>query len=136
MPFSNEVAERLLFLCVLFYKVCLQRIAFEVTKLIHGEEETIKAQETARNLFKNKHICTENMPTETVTLGEQVHILDLLASLSIIKSKSEARRLIEQGGIEIQNEKKVNVNEILDLRNGEELLVKKGKKTFVKILVK
>lgn len=60
----------------------------------------------------------------------------LLASLSIIKSKSEARRLIEQGGIEIQNEKKVNVNEILDLRNGEELLVKKGKKTFVKILVK
>lgn len=76
------------------------------------------------------------MPTETVNLGGQVHILDLLASLSIIKSKSEARRLIEQGGIEIQNEKKVNVNEILDLRNGEELLVKKGKKTFVKILVK
>lgn len=74
--------------------------------------------------------------TETVNLGGQVHILDLLASLSIIKSKSEARRLIEQGGIEIQNEKKVNVNEILDLRNGEELLVKKGKKTFVKILVK
>ncbi len=45
----------------LFYKVCLQRIAFEVTKLIHGEEEAIKAQETARNLFENKHICTENM---------------------------------------------------------------------------
>ena len=135
MPFSNEVAERLLFLCVLFYKVSLQRIAFEVTKLIHGEE-AIKAQETVRNLFENKHTGTENLPTKTVTLGEQVHILDLLASLSIIKSKSEARRLIEQGGIEIQNEKKVNVNEILDLRNGEELLVKKGKKTFVKILVK
>ena len=60
----------------------------------------------------------------------------LLASLSIIKSKSEARRLIEQGGIEIQNEKKVDINEILDLRNKKELLVKKGKKTFVKILVK
>lgn len=69
-------------------------------------------------------------------LGRSSTYLDLLASLSIIKSKSEARRLIEQGGIEIQNEKKLNANEILDLRNGEELLVKKGKKTFVKILVK
>lgn len=50
-------------------------MAFEVTKLIHGEEEAIKAQETARNLFENKHICTENMPTETVNLGGQVHFV-------------------------------------------------------------
>ena len=45
-------------------------MAFEVTKLIHGEEEAIKAQETAKNLFENKHTGTENLPTKTVTLGE------------------------------------------------------------------
>ena len=62
--------------------------------------------------------------------------LELLVQLSIISSKGDARRLIEQGGIVINNEKKININEILDLNVNKELIVKKGKKTFVKVIVK
>ena len=109
-------------------------MAFEVTKLVHGEEEALKAQETAKNLFENRNINTENMPTENIACVDKINILDLLAKLSIIKSKSEAKRLIEQGGIEIDNIKKTNINEIIDLTNKKEIIVKKGKKTFVKVV--
>ena len=109
-------------------------MAFEVTKLVHGEEEALKAQETAKNLFENRSINTENMPTENIACVDKINILDLLAKLSIIKSKSEAKRLIEQGGIEIDNIKKTNINEIIDLTNKKEIIVKKGKKTFVKVV--
>ena len=64
-----------------------------------------------------------------------INILDFLSNLSIIKSKSEARRLIEQGGIEIDNIRKNNINEILILNKSQELIVKKGKKTFVKVII-
>lgn len=110
-------------------------MAFEVTKLVHGEEEAIIAQETAQNLFVNGNINTENMPTENILNVGKINILDFLNSLSIISSKSEARRLIEQGGIIINNEKKNNVNEVVDLVNTKEFVVKKGKKTFVKVIV-
>ena len=109
-------------------------MAFEVTKLVHGEEEALKAQETAKNLFENRNINTENMPTENIACVDKINILDLLAKLSVIKSKSEAKRLIEQGGIEIDNIKKTNINEIIDLTNKKEIIVKKGKKTFVKVV--
>lgn len=65
-----------------------------------------------------------------------INILDLLSKLAIIISKGEARRLIEQGGIVINNDKKTNINEILDLNVNKKLIVKKGKKTFVKVIVK
>lgn len=110
-------------------------MAFEVTKLVHGEAEAIKAQQTAHNLFENGNINTANMPTETIKSTEEIGVLDFLNNLSIISSKSEARRLIEQGGIVINNEKKNNVNEILNLKGINELIVKKGKKTFVKVVV-
>ena len=110
-------------------------MAFEVTKLVHGEEEALRAQETAKNLFESGNINTENMPTETIENIDKINILDFLSRLSIIKSKSEARRLIEQGGIEIDNTKKTNIDEIMDLTNKKEIIVKKGKKTFVKVLV-
>lgn len=111
-------------------------MAFEVTKLVHGEEEALKAQQTAQNLFEHGKINTENMPTETINAVGNISILDLLSKLSIIKSKSEARRLIEQGGIEIDHQKKSDFNETITLNKGQELVVKKGKKTFVKIKIK
>ncbi len=112
-----------------------KRMAFEVTKLVHGQEEALKAQQAAISLFENKN-TTDNMPTETISLTGEVSIIDFLSSLSIIKSKSEARRLIEQGGIIIDNEKKTDLNEILNLNNKKEFIVKKGKKTFVKVQIK
>ncbi len=104
-------------------------MAFKVTELVHGTDETTKAQETSTNLFSSGN-ATE-MPTEEISCEQQINIIDFLSKLSIIKSKSEARRLIEQGGIIIDNEKKTDVNEILELKS--EQIVKKGKKTFVKV---
>jgi len=108
-------------------------MAYEVTKLVHGTEEADKALETAKNLFESGNIFDENMPTETIENVGEISILDLLSKLSIIKSKSEARRLIEQGGIMIDNEKKTDFNEVINLTGKTEIIVKKGKKTFVKV---
>lgn len=104
-------------------------MAFKVTELVHGTDEATNAQETATNLFASGN-ATE-MPTEELSCVQHINIVDFLSKLSIIKSKSEARRLIEQGGIIIDNEKKTDVNEILELKS--EQIVKKGKKTFVKV---
>ena len=86
--------------------------------------------------FQKGNINTENMPTETVNNIGEIKILDFLSNLSIINSKSEARRLIEQGGIEIDNIRKNDINEILTLNETQELIVKKGKKTFVKVFIR
>lgn len=110
-------------------------MAFEVTKLVHGETEALKAQETAQNLFENGNLNTKNIPTEPIKNVEKINILDFLSKLSIIKSKSEARRLLEQGGIEINNVRKNNINEVLILNKSQEFVVKKGKKTFVKVII-
>ena len=111
-------------------------MAFEVTKLVHGEEEALKAQEIAKNLFENKQGISENMLTEELETKDKLNILDFLAKLSIISSKSEARRLIEQGGIAINNEKKTDITEVLDFATTKEFIVKKGKKTFLKVIIK
>ena len=111
-------------------------MAFEVTKLVHGEEDALKAQETAKNLFENGNVNTKNMPTETVEIKGEVNVLDFLSKLSIISSKGEARRLIEQGGITIDNNKVIETNLLLNVATGQEIIVKKGKKSFVKVIIK
>ena len=105
-------------------------LAFEVTKLVHGEEEALKAKETAEELFSNKGI-SDNMPTKTI----EESILDLLVNMELVSSKSEGRRLIEQNGISINQEKENNVNRIItkdDFKDGF-IIVQKGKKVFLKI---
>ena len=110
-------------------------LAFEVTKLVHGEEEALKAKETAEELFSNKGI-SDNMPTKTIEESElYINILDLLVNMELVSSKSEGRRLIEQNGISINQEKENNVNRIItkdDFKDGF-IIVQKGKKVFLKI---
>lgn len=110
-------------------------LAFEVTKLVHGEEEALKAKETAEELFSNKGI-SDNMPTKTIKESElDINILDLLVNMELASSKSEGRRLIEQNGISINQEKENNVNRIItkdDFKDGF-IIVQKGKKVFLKI---
>ena len=110
-------------------------LAFEVTKLVNGEEEALKAKETAEELFSNKGI-SDNMPTKTIKESElDINILDLLFNMELVSSKSEARRLIEQNGISINQEKENNVNRIIttdDFKDGF-IIVQKGKKVFLKI---
>lgn len=76
-------------------------LAFEVTKLVHGEEEVIKATETAEELFSNKGV-SDNMPSIMFSSDKlDINILDLLLEAGIVSSKSEGRRLMEQNGISI-----------------------------------
>jgi len=113
-------------------------LAYEVTRIVHGEEEAEKAKDAAEALF-GKGGSTENMPTVSIAAAELekgILILDLLTSTGVIPSKSEGRRLISQGGLTINNEKVENMDRVVtadDLKNGE-IIVRRGKKSFHRIV--
>ena len=104
-------------------------LAYELTKLVHGEEEANKVLEAARSLFAGGG-SDENMPSCELD-NEEYTITDLLVASGLCASKSEARRLIEQGGVSVDGEKISNPNEIISL--AEPRKIKKGKKVFLKI---
>ncbi|MDB2111327.1 tyrosine--tRNA ligase [Clostridium paraputrificum] len=110
-------------------------LAYEVTKLVHGEEEAKKAQDAANALFSGGADMS-NVPTVTVSrdvLGTS--LLDILANNKIVPSKSEGRRLIQQGGLSINGEKVAEVARALteeDFKDGS-ALIKRGKKNYNKI---
>lgn len=109
-------------------------MAFEVTKLVHGEEEALKVKTASEEIFNSNGI-SDNMPN--VELEEELlkdcKITDLLVFANIAPSKSEARRLIEQGGINLNQEKVTNPNLIV---KDKELIIQKGKKTYIKVTFK
>ncbi len=115
-------------------------LAFELTKLVHSEEEALKAQDGARALF-GKGVSTDNMPTAEVAkdifTDESVNILDLLLSTKLIPSKGEGRRLVQQGGITLDDNKITDVTHMVKVSDFEKghVIVKKGKKTFQKIVL-
>ena len=108
-------------------------LAYELTKLVHGEEEGQKALQAAKNLFAGIG-DDSNMPSIEVEAEAEINLLDLLVKAERATSKSEARRLVEQGGISVDGEKKTNPNELIKF--DKELKVKKGKKVFVKVIRK
>ncbi len=116
-------------------------LAHELTELIHGKEEADKAQEAARALF-GKGQNTDNMPSTELTSDDltdgEIGILDLLSKCGLIPSKKEGRRLIEQGGITLNDEKVKDVYKKLtpaDFADGF-AVIKKGKKVFHKAILK
>lgn len=111
-------------------------LAYELTKLVHGEEEAEKAQNAARSLF-SQGSDDENMPSTLICEEElddgKITILAMMIKAGMIKSNGEGRRLIQQGGISVNGEKISNVFTTVDrqsLLNG--VTVKKGKKVFHK----
>lgn len=112
--------------------------AFEITKLIHGEEEALKAKESAEALFE-KDKNSANMPTfdasSLFTNNDNITLIDILVESKTVSSKSQARTLIEQGGISINDEKITDTKYILKKSQFEDnfFILKKGKKTFIKI---
>ena len=108
-------------------------LAYELTKLVHGQEEADKALQAAKNLFAGIG-DDSNMPSVEVEAADEVNILELLVKAELATSKSEARRLVEQGGITIDGEKKTNPNELVKF--DKDLKIKKGKKVFVKVIKK
>ena len=112
-----------------------KRMAFEVTKLVHGEEEALKVLRTGEELFSNKNINDENMPSIEIKVKENsMSVIDFISMTNIVASKSETRRLLEQNGIEIDG-KKVSASDVINLNEKKEIIIKKGKKTFLKVLL-
>ena len=112
-------------------------LAFQLTALVHGEEEATKAQETARNLFSGT-VNAEDMPSFDLKsedyIDGKIGILDLLVKSGLAPSKGEARRLVQQGGVTVNDEKVTDPTTLYDKTSvGEYLIVKKGKKIFRKI---
>ena len=112
-------------------------LAFELTKLVHSEEEATKAQETARGLFSGAADMA-NMPSTTLTADQlqdgRIGILDLMMAAKLVPSKREARQLIQQGGILLDGEKVSDPTLPVtadQLANG--VVIKKGKKTYHKV---
>ena len=114
-------------------------LAYELTKMVHGEEEAKKAQEGAHALF-GAGADTANMPTtqladEDFTDG-QIAVLDLLVKTGLASSKGEGRRLIQQGGLTVAEEKVTDINKTFPKADFEAgLVIKKGKKVFHKAIV-
>lgn len=115
-------------------------LAFELTKLVHGEAEALKAQQTARGLFSGGG-SLENMPATVLSRTEltdgEIAILDLLLKTELAPSKGEARRLIQQGGVTVDDEKITEFSRTFsedELKAG--IILKKGKKVFHRVTLK
>ena len=113
-------------------------LAYELTSMVHGKEEADKAQESARAIFSSG--ASENMPTTVLTAGDladgKINILAILEKTGIAPSRSQGRTLVSQGGISVDGEKVTDTYKEFsaeELRQG--IVVKKGKKIFIKVVI-
>lgn len=109
-------------------------LAYEVTKLVHGEAEAEKAQATAEAVFAKGGV-SEDMPTTEIPDAVGMGVLDMLVKTGLLKSKGEARRLVQQNGLTINDAKYTDVNGTVteDMFIDGSLIIKKGKKTFHRV---
>ena len=115
-------------------------LAFELTKLVHGEEEATKAQESAKALFAGGG-SLENMPTAELTAEDftdgKIDLIGVLVKAGLNPSRSEARRAIEQGGVTVNDEKITDIKKEFTPEDfGEGMIVRRGKKNYKKVVVK
>ena len=115
-------------------------MAFEVTKLVHGEEEALKVKKASEEIFGNMGNSenTETVEISNDTLENGIGLIDLLLLSELVPSKSEGRRMIEQNGISLNGTKENNVSKIITFEDFKDnaLIIQKGKKQFKKIIVK
>ena len=116
-------------------------LAFETTKMVHGEEEAIKAQNAARSLFGGG-ASDANVPTVTLSDADfnngELNILDLLVKAGLAPSKSEARRNVQQGGVSVDGEKVTDVSAAVkadDIKAKDGVMVRRGKKAYRKVVI-
>ena len=115
-------------------------LAYELTNMVHGEEEANKAQEASRALFGAGAISA-NMPSTEISaadFGEGLTIVDLMVRCKLTASKGEARRLVDQGGVMVNDVKVTSPMQVFtadDVKQGD-FVIKKGKKTFHKVICK
>lgn len=112
-------------------------LAYELTNLVHGEEEAVKARDAAKALFSSGNAA--NMPSYTIKDEDltdgSIDILSLLYVSGLVPSKSEARRAVQQGGVSVNGEKVTDIKTAYTASDfAEDMVLKKGKKNFRKIL--
>ncbi len=118
-----------------------ERLGFELTKMIHGEQEAKKALDTARSLFAGG-ANTSDMPSSDITADDlndgPIGILDLMLKCGLIPSKGEGRRLVQQGGVSLNDQKVIDPAKTVtaDDFNDGYVVIKKGKKVFHKVNLK
>lgn len=116
-------------------------LAYELTNLVHGEEEASRAKEAAKALFAGGG-SLENMPSAELTdehfADGTIDILGLLVAAGLASSRSEARRAVEQGGVTVKGEKESDIRKTYskDEIAAQEFIIKKGKKNFKKIVIR
>ena len=116
-----------------------ERLAYEVTKMVHGEEEAKKANDAAKAVF-GAGADDSNMPTFELAeaeLADGINIVDLLAVTGLAPSKGEGRRLVQQGGVSIDGNKIDDIAYLIEkpIFNDGKIVVKKGKKVFLKVVL-
>ncbi|MBQ1173449.1 MAG: tyrosine--tRNA ligase [Lachnospiraceae bacterium] len=115
-------------------------LAFELTKMIHGEEEATKAQEAAKALFGGSGNFAD-MPTATLTDDDftdgNIDILSVLVKSGLVPTRNEGRRAVEQGGVSVEGEKITDIKAVFSKEqlSGDGVVVKRGKKNFRKVIV-
>ena len=116
-------------------------LAYELTQMVHGKEEADKAQASARALFGGG-AHSENMPTTEITADDMtdgaINILDLLMKAGLASSKGEGRRLVQQGGVSVDDAKVTDIAKTCTAADFEKghIIIKKGKKVFHKVVLK
>ncbi len=112
-------------------------LAYELTSMVHGEEEAKKAQDTAASLFSG-NMDAANMPSTTLSEADftdgSIRVIDLLSKCGLIKTNSEGRRLMQQNGIALDDKKATDPNAVLSIDEVKEgIVIKKGKKVYHKV---
>ena len=112
-------------------------LAYEVTKLVHGEAEAEKAKATAEAVFAKGGV-SDDMPTTVIPDVVGMGVLDMLVKTGLLSSKGEARRLVQQNGLSINDEKYTDVNGTVtaDMLGENGMIIKKGKKVFHRVTEK
>ena len=113
-------------------RLAQKTLAYEIIKDLHGKEEAIKARNTSEEVF-SKGYSEEGMPECEIEYTEGMNLMDLLVSIKIAPSKSEARRLITGNGISLNNNKESDPNRLISKEEINNLIVSKGKKTHIKV---
>lgn len=120
--------------------VAKERLAFELTKIVHGQDKATNAREAAKALFVSNQ-SSANMPTVFISdndLTEQFDILSALVTSKISNSRSEARRSVIEGAVSVNGEKVKDIKTLItkELFDNNELIIKRGKKKYCKLVIK
>lgn len=138
--FSNYEISEIKEMCKKDIRNAKKVMAFEVTKLVHGEEEALKVEKMSEDIFatKGNTDSADIFEVKREDIEKGMMLIDLLLNSKLVQSKSEGRRLIQQNGIRLNSEKETDTNKIITVGSFKDnsLVIQKGRKQFLKIVVK